>query len=429
MNLQQARKAARPLGVGAVAIGSVRQNGSQCTLEWKVYDVGSGAQIGATPKISGSREQLRKGLPGAARALARTLNLPVAALPSSVELSVDDLTVIGGTGWSQAEELPAATYRRLKQLAARSPLAVVHVAQNVMWQEPMEYSIFAAKAEATAKGNTLAIGELVRVDPAGDLGFLAEIEKLVARYPGNYVLGKASARFARGLESTFDAVALAEAGTRNAPGNADAWLALSQALLNKAQSFRKGVYFNQMTEEQISAVVPLYERAVAAAERAVERDPLWPLTWNELSVAAAFASDSRADKAYRKALALDPDDQDILWWGLELYQPKWLDDPEMLRKVAAIAASKDYRWPQWNYRLSQSLLRAGFKREAQVMLQRALASNKRYVERHPNDLTLRLEFARALKRYGRPAEARVQEQAAERIARERGIHLVGKPSP
>ena len=88
-----------------------------------------------------------------------------------------------------------------------------------------------------------------------------------------------------------------------------------------------------------------YAEEVPVVLHAVQLNPRSVTGWLKVSTAAAFASDDElADAAYGKALALDPGYLPAYRWGLELYQPKWLNDEQKLAWVVRKASEAGNQW-------------------------------------------------------------------------------------
>ena len=59
--------------------------------------------------------------------------------------------------------------------------------------------------------------------------------------------------------------------------------------------------------------------------------------WLERAKAATFAGQlEEADHAFWTAARLNPNYFELLWWGVQMFQPKWLNEPEKLKKALDI---------------------------------------------------------------------------------------------
>lgn len=83
--------------------------------------------------------------------------------------------------------------------------------------------------------------------------------------------------------------------------------------------------------------------------RAAELDTLYYPAWLLLTKSAANVGNGElADTAFWTAFRLAPRASDVIWWGMELFQPKWLGDRGKLKKVAAAAAPAARTWDSWS---------------------------------------------------------------------------------
>jgi hypothetical protein len=101
----------------------------------------------------------------------------------------------------------------------------------------------------------------------------------------------------------------------------------------------------ELTEKQMGYCTARYEEQIPVVLKAVQLDPRWFASWDELSAVAAFSSDEQvAHASFQKALSLSRGDPSVIRWGLQLYQPKWLGDRKELERVARTAASAAGGW-------------------------------------------------------------------------------------
>lgn len=137
----------------------------------------------------------------------------------------------------------------------------------------------------------------------------------------------------------------AEQAVRCARSDSDAWMFLRIALSDKANSIRKGRTADRITDEEWEVLNDYYEKALMVAVHATRLQPETHQSWLGLCQSATFASvEGLPDAAFDQALALAPADRFVLGWGLEIYQPKWLDMPEKLVSVANKLVEAAQKW-------------------------------------------------------------------------------------
>jgi len=130
-------------------------------------------------------------------------------------------------------------------------------------------------------------------------------------------------------------------------------------------------------------------------------DPRDGHAWIDLAEGAAFASDSaRAADALGKALALDPDKQEVYSWGLQMGQPKWYSDPAALDRIATLAAAEPWDNSQAATEIASNLRSAGFTAQADGVLSGFITRERTRIAKTPSDVILHWDLAAALAAQG-----------------------------
>jgi hypothetical protein len=160
---------------------------------------------------------------------------------------------------------------------------------------------------------------------------------------------------------------------RCAARNPTAWLNLSECIYAQAHQVRRGRYINALTADQQAYCGKLYMEQLPVVLRATELDTLYYPAWLTLTkTAASVGYEELADAAFWKAFRLAPRASDVIWWGLELYQPKWLGDRDKLKKVATAAAPAANGWDSWSrVQIAAKIYCVGFPELADPILSTA----------------------------------------------------------
>jgi tetratricopeptide (TPR) repeat protein len=335
---------AQSLGVTHAVLGQVGGRRGRLELTLKVVQVPAGAAVGEPITLDGSEEDVRAGLPGAAREIASRLGVTAPRKPDGPVDSAADLRRIGRLPWYPGEMLPQDQLQALEQMSRRSALAaLMWVVNRGVVQDPMLE--FAGRAAlARAPGHPLMLAQVARscnfVSAYGAVGEGAgAIEKGVEAYPRNHLYRVAQTYLLRSRGEFNGARQAAEAAVATSFRNPSAWLLLDATYTAWSESIRHGKTVDALSAEQLEACRKLYELGLVAAQRATELDPRHLDGWIMLSSTAAFAGDAElADAAFWKAAAAYPEEPAVYRWGLQLYHPKWYEDPAKAARVARRAA-------------------------------------------------------------------------------------------
>lgn len=398
------------LGVTHAAFGEIQGDGARCTLTYQLRDLASGKPVGEPIRLSGTEDEVLAGLPGAAAQLAKALGVTEPRVPKGVGETAAELRFLGGVRWFPERLLDDARSKQLDALAAPAApggtpranapvlaafLALLHAGDLQQGARVIELS---RQLAAALPENALIFGDLARSAEVGDVDTFAArtgnvvivetpqgkrafsrdtpklpfvpLKTLVERYPNNYLFNSAQSRIHRVGERVDEARTSAEQAVRCARGNSDAWLGLSDAIGRQADSIRNARFINQLTEQELAQIGKFYEEWLPMALKAVQVDPGYGGAWLEASIAACFLGvEELADGAYGRAISLTPRAYPVLWWGLEMYQPKWLDQPAKLKIVAdfAVKAAGDFD-SRRRLELAKSMQHGGLQAQAEKLL-------------------------------------------------------------
>ena len=337
LNLDQALRLHRALGVTNAAIGVIKGDSNRCELSYQLYDLNSKSPMGSPLAIAGTPEQITQGLPQLARQLASALGVGAPEVPEKTDLSSAEIAFLGSIAWDRGKSLTQSDLQRWGSLAKRNSLAAVLLSVLGLKYSFNPVDLWALQSQAllSPDQNLSAVSVLTETYLSTDNSRLA---KLALKFPDNYQLAQAIAR----IQGQFSEREHAEIEVRCAPQSALAWRHLAETLFNQADRTRNAKSVGQMNAAEQQIVFALYPLEQAAAQRAVDCDPEDSKSWLTLSQAAAFAGDGRiADTALQKSLQCIPVDGNAYFWSIELYQEKWFADKAMEKKMIGLGVNGD----------------------------------------------------------------------------------------
>jgi tetratricopeptide (TPR) repeat protein len=323
--------------------------------------------VGPPVKISGTAEQLLSRLPLLATKLCRALGVQHPRVPPRVGETVADMRTLHFAPWSaQNQYVSDSIYAEMNRLFPEaSPTrsrskrwcsavgSILGLAYFGSLRDASGVVRCARAANREMPGNALVwseIGEWAQYTEAVKPAHLptSELAACLRRYPNNFLLQKARSHLLFLAGEPEAARQAAEHAVRCAVRSPNAWTLLADTFGEQAQAVRHGKFGVQMTPSEWRYCSQRYAEELAAALQAVRLDPAFAAAWKEVSSAAAFGGENRlADEAFWKALELDPYRQGTYRWGLQLYQPKWLNDRAKLVQVAQRAIKANGH--EWNY--------------------------------------------------------------------------------
>lgn len=372
---------ARATGVTHVALGEIASQRASVTLTYRLYNTSTGKVVAGPFALEGTPDEVTKGLPALARDLAMGCGAKSPAIPATVGETPDDLQFLGALPWLPGQIRDTATEARLRELAglfqielltkglpAPRPLAgFMGMLLEGARQSTGSLSNVLAPLIRALPGNTLILGEIAhseyRLDRRNPDRLRAELDAGLAKHPHNYLLHTANT-YHRALTGTpAETRTTAETAVRCATANTAVWRLLSAKIATQAFEIRQGRTIGEMTEKELADCQRFYADELPADLKAAMLDDRNVAAWNDVSSSAAFLGEAElADGAFGKAFTLDPTNSELLWWGLELYQPKWQDDPQKLRLVAEAALAACEKWhPEERVKIAISVRHVGFK--------------------------------------------------------------------
>jgi tetratricopeptide (TPR) repeat protein len=371
LSLEQAASLHRILGITHVALGEIRGDANHCRLTYRCWQIPEKRAVGKPITVSGTRAELLAHLPRLAAALARTLGVTAPRVPPGVGETADELQTLGSLPWAPEDlYLSDAQVELLERLmrshgAISSPDPSWHPAflasfldliyRGSLWRWTGVLGL-GRRLTTLLPENALVWGQWTREAhwvhyrsgeefPGGVEIPLKALSPNVARFPNNYLYRMAESYFQQIGGRASEGRSLAEHAARCAARNPETWLFLGDSIFDQADAVRHGRVVRDLTPEQLQYCSQRYAEEVPVALHAVHLDPRSVTGWLKVSTVAAFASDDElADGAYERALELDPGYLPAYRWGLELYQPKWLNDREKLAGVVRKAVEAGSQW-------------------------------------------------------------------------------------
>lgn len=365
------------LGITHAAFGEIQGDAARCTLTYRLWDLVAKKPVGEPLHLSGTEDEVRAALPGAATQLTRALGVPEPRVPSAIGETAADLRFLGSLRWIP-DQLNEAQSKQLAELTAgtgagstprpqpptlagffsllqagnlRQAPRVLELARELATRLPENALLFGdlGRMALGAEVDTFAArtGNVETVDtPAGKRAIFrgtpklpfVPLKTLLERFPNNYLFNSGQVYLHLVGKRHDEARQVAEQLVRCARANPDAWLQLSDAISEQADAIRNARTINQLTEAELHAASKYYEEWLPISMKAVQVNPRYGRAWLETSSAAAFLGvEELADAAYGRAIALAPGEYSVLWWGLEMYQPKWYGNANKLKFVAEAA--------------------------------------------------------------------------------------------
>jgi tetratricopeptide (TPR) repeat protein len=399
LTLPQAMPLVGMLGVTHIAVGQITGIAGHVTLTYRLWRVPQGNPLGAPVTLSGTEAQVIAGLPGLARALDARLGIPHPDVPQSVGLSPAQLGQLGAT--PRYPDLTDAQLAALAALAVKSPLAGMTLLTTRAITDQGVMDRVVANLIHQQPGNALVLAQIAD-NASGTLRpYAAQIMPLVHRFPRSYLLARMEGITQGVWGSRVGEWAAAQRCVADAPGNPAAWQERALVLGDIGQDLRQCRTADKLSTQEWASLTQTYGQWEASALQAVRLDPQYGAAWSELASAATFAGDdATARQSIWKALHLDSGDSDTVWWGLEMFQPKWLPDQSSLDKVAHIAANLSYANASDANKIAAELKNAGYPELDSVVMDRFIQEEKAAVAQHPGSGEARWQLAAILQDVG-----------------------------
>jgi tetratricopeptide (TPR) repeat protein len=415
LSVAEAARAAKMAGAGVVAVGSVSGTPASMRIQYQLYDAPAMMPRGKPLAVQGTMNHVAAALPGMAVSILQAMGVTARPDLNVQKPAAEDLAAVAEFPWQCKAALTEDQLTAVEALARRSPVAGIAAFESITWQDGDETKAAADRLLRQLPNNVLILSDIGRCAAGCLEPRAAEIQKLIAAHPKNYLLTRLGPRISA-APTTTQALKTLRAAVQLSPGNPDAWISLSDALSDEADSVRHAQVWASMTAGEGAFVTHLYPQAVAAAIRAVRIDPQYALAWRTLSSAAAFnGNDAMSDDALAKALKLNPANYDANWWALQVYQPKWFADDAKLAAAAKSAAAQRYDSPFNAVRLSLYLKGLNFQREAETLRTQGLDELAAAVKRKPASYSRRTLWMEALRDTGDVPEAITQAKENIRL--------------
>lgn len=414
------------LGFTHAAVGTITGNSTHCTLTYTLLEFPGGRAAGTPVVLEGTEQQIITGLPSAAQKLGGLLNVSGAALPSSVGMNADDLSLIGSVMWLTPRNivslregvmppLSSDDSAKLSHLSAQAPLATMLLLQHLTGG-PAGTRILAKRMMGQSPDNCLALDQIGWSDPSYLLSIRDQFDQRMKQHPDNFLLTRAAVAIERRGGNLTAEVQAGEQEVRCAPENPDAWLTLAWALRESGDSLRQGRTAGMLSEDEWASLRKIYAEWLHATQRATELDPNYGKAWLRVSEAACFAgNDQLADAAFWKAARLYKKPEEVYDWGLQMYQPKWLDQPAKLTNVAHLIASNTSWTFEERVDMATALQDAGFDQLARGMASAAIPEAEKRVHSAPNKGFYHEWLAQAYHLAGRTHDAEQEYQISVKL--------------
>ncbi len=413
----QAAPLAGMTGATYAACGTLSGTPAHCTLTYQLYGLPGGRTAGPSLVRTGTEAQIVAALPGVARAMDVRLGVPAPRVPASTGLSAAELTqavAIGTqTGPSDADLLT------LSRLSARSPLAGMYYVDSRAAYDTVLRAGMTKTLLTQLPANTLVVSHLGYAATEALRPSASSTKTLIGRYPACALLAHTDAWEQRLWGDRAGEWRAAQRVCRDAPRDPASWLTRVETLSNIGEDLRQSRLANDLAPADWAILNRLYAQQEAAALRATALDPMDGHAWLKLAGTATFFGDSvQAEAAFKKALALDTNKEEVYWWGLQMYQPKWGDDPASLNQMAALAAAQPWDNSSAATDTAEVLTSAGFKTEAAQVLTDFVTRERVITARTPTDAIAHWNLAAALAAQKTPIslrEATLEYRTAEHL--------------
>lgn len=336
---------AKYTGATHIVTGSISGTNSQCQLTYKVSIVHGDRVTPLQPyiKIQGSTTDILKRLPFIAHQIAKTLGVTSPKVADSTNLSTQEMSGVGSINWGG--ENTSQEKKILRPLLKKSPLATfLYITAGSGLSELPELAQYLIKQEPD---NIHFISGLTRSDPVLLSNIHPTWEQIYQRHPHNYLLTYTQIYQARYFDDDDTTLQASERVVRIAPKNANSWSELASSWGTASQTIRQGRVASEIPPAEWQKLHKIYAIWQAVAQRATQVNPVSSRTWYEFSTAAMFNTDLKtADKALWKSIQLEPSHARAYKLGLQLYQPKWMNDKKKLLKIARMAAQNAHSHDQ-----------------------------------------------------------------------------------
>lgn len=392
----QAAPLAAMTGATHAACGTLTGTPARCTLTYGLYALPGGTLLGPLLVQTGTEQQVAAALPALAKALDRRLGVPAPRLPAAAFAS-SAADLIQAETLGEEDTVSDADLLTLSRLSARSPLAGMYYAGTRASDDQRLLSSMVKTLLAQLPGNTLVLSHLAYAHPAALRPYAARTQALIRQYPASALLGHTDAWQQRLWGTRAGEWQAAQQICRDAPRDPASWLTRAATLENIGEDLRQSRVAGDISAADWTALNRLYPQQEAANLRAARLDPMDGHIWKSLAGTATFRGDTaQAEAAFQKALVLDPDKDEVYWWGLQMYQPKWGGDPAALSRIAGLAAAEPWDNSAAAVDMAAALDGAGFHTESAQVLSAFIARERVAVAKLPSGAREHWSLAAAL---------------------------------
>ena len=417
---------AQNTGATHLALGTITGTSASCTLSYQMWDARSNKAasskatsakaVGTPLVIKGTREQIVAQLPKMAQMLSARLLSSTRLSPSAPiaapSVSSDDLQFLGRVPWKSDDQLLPEQEVRLRALSKKTALAGVLWMYNAArgWDEKALWREVANDMSAQAPSNTLVLATMAR-RVAGIFALHSSLlVQARAKFPNNAALLSAQWGWQNSEGQIAASTKTALQQVAAAPESTTAWRDLADSYGAQAESIRESKYYAQMTAEEQARVEDIYPQQFLAGLQAALVAPRSALAWLKLSDSATFVSaPGIADLALWKSLSLNPNDRNAYGWGLQIYQPKWFDDPAKLHRVATLLLRKPILYSQLTDAVYQAFEKTdGSQNQVSAMTDKSIAALQAASKLQPRQVAYHRALGNMLKRQKRFAEAVIE---------------------
>lgn len=397
LTLAAARGLRTSVGLTHAGLGEIQKAGAGYRMVYRVHDLKTGAELGAPVEAAGDLPALTAALPRMAGELAKRLGVETPRVPPIGE-TAGELEYLGIRPWrpgpGSVDEIDfRATFirKRLFSDEPRDPAPLTalfyltRLAANRQYVPKLRDELLQVWPD-----NTLLLGELAylwwRTDAEASERLLPLATAATKRFPQSAAAQAAVSYYQCAVGQPDLARPAAEALVRCNTADPNTWLALARVLSEQADSIRNGRFAGDVTAQEMERISKFYEEAVIVSLKAAQPNPHSSPVMANLAVAATFAGiPDLADRALQRSLEVNPKYYQAVAWGLEMYQPKWYDDPAKLEKMAQLAVEASPDWaPYQRIRVAFQLRHSGLVKYVDRVL-KTDAERQRYENALHND--------------------------------------------
>lgn len=394
----------KSLGATHVITGIIAENKGAINLKWQVWRLADLKMLGEVSADAPSEDAVVAALPQTGQKLVTLLHGDVKYYADNVSaptLNAAELSFIGSLSWNMGYETSQQVANRLEGLSRKSLLANMFYLSYLvnidapdfsdhssgLWETSLKIlgsSVIKDPGNNVVKKNLLAAEEYVwwvYYLPSSIRNYRHEYVNLFSDYPNNYLsqmqefLAFQDITHWKNIET---AVRLND--------SARAWYDLAVAYGNLAQRTREGRVADGLSDAEWYYLNKAYDQWVAAAQKSVEMDRGSGYYWAELADAATFdGQDEMAGRAMDKALQLIPDEMFAYTWAFQMYQPKWLDNPQKFSD----ALNCLFQHPKALAWIAHNLIRVSSEmnvKDTPALEMRIISTLEPYTQMHPQDI-------------------------------------------